>query len=507
MVNPLELTYYLRTGYNPSDEPADDAVIEQNEHWTSPMLLKEYDPEKLSTIKVRLTDEQLKPIDYLKIRDTITGKRYYYYVVNHARLNESVAAIHIALDPFATVGLSNISFFGNVTRRSLSDAEKENYSLLPEPWAPRRPLKTRRVVIDLNVNKTVTIPSHISTIFTEDVTDIENTQTIEVPNSPLGLSIFEDSLSIDTVVPYGHPNAAADTTDTLSTPWGSLQYVTPYEQYYHLTGGELVTFLEKAKKYNALDLIEPAYYLPSPDSSAEVQITELSNPGTRNLKASKYYTTITIRSLASNSAKTYSDQDTDLQVEQSLTVVVAPDKNGGIYVLPSTIRDTGLSAYTYLDGVYSPFETVVHNAIGDTPGKFAADGTTILNTALNNLFQTYINKVNAMQVEGMQAKYFKDVGTVKGVVMSFVSDLLASESTTTTTTEGFWQNTDSTTKVPELKQRSEQTQNMPQYKQSVDQTTTINGHSITNSINERIGNRTITTRANSSTSSSKVDPG
>ena len=40
MVNPLELTYYLRTGYNPSDAPADDAVIEQNEHWTSPMLLK-----------------------------------------------------------------------------------------------------------------------------------------------------------------------------------------------------------------------------------------------------------------------------------------------------------------------------------------------------------------------------------------------------------------------------------------------------------------------------------
>lgn len=447
MVNPLELTYYARTGYNPSDEPISDAVIDLNEHWTASLPLKEYDPSSLQEIKVKLSDDDLHRVDYLKIRDTVTNERWYYYVVEHKRYNENVVALRIVMDSFATVGINNISFFGNVTRRSLSASERTNYPLLPEPWAPRRPLKTRRIIIDLNVNKTIKTPSHISTEFSEEETKISDTETIQVPTTPLGITTTPDSLSFNAVVPMGYPNAAGDTSHTISTPWGTIQYTTPYEQYLTLSGTALTTFLAKAKKYNAIDLIEPPYYVPNPGATKNVTISELSNPNTRNPKASRYYTTITIRSLASNSAQTYSDQNTDLQYNQSLTIVIAPDKNGGIYVIPTTLRDTGLSAYTYLDGVYSPFETVVYNAIGDTPAKFAADGTTILNTAYNNLFQTYINKVNALQVQGMQAKYFKDIGTVKGAVLAFSPEVLGVTSETITTIDSYTQRTTGDTKT------------------------------------------------------------
>lgn len=463
MVNPLEITYYAHTGYNPSDEPASDAVINLNEHWTASLHLKEYNPSGLQTINVHLTDDELHRVDFLKIRDTVTNERWFYYVAGHKRLNGQVVALRVILDAFATVGLNNISFFGNIVRRNLSSAEKTKYPLLPEPWAPRRPLKTRRVIIDLNVNKTIKIPSHISTLFEESVTSIENEQIIQVPNSPLAATTTPDTLSIptNTSIPMGYPNAAADTSHTITTPWGSIQYTTPYEQYFTLSGTTLLTFLEKAKKYNALDLIEAPYYLPKPTAAQNVTIHELSNSNTRNPKASRFYTTITIRSLAANSSRTYSDSDTDLQYNQSLTVVIAPDKNGGIYVIPTTLRDTGLNAYTYLDGVYSPFETVMYNAVGDTPAKFAADGTNTLNSALNDLFQTYINKNNALQYEGMQAKYFKDVGTVKGVVMSFVSELLGTISEAVSTTNPYDQETTSATSVPTVLQTSTQTQSVP----------------------------------------------
>lgn len=474
-IHPLELTYYEYTGYNPNDEPASDAVIDTNPHWTSPLYLKEYDPITLTNIRVQVTDDELKLVDYLKIRDTITNERFYYYILNHVRANERVAVISIALDAFATVGLANLSFFGNITRRSLSAAERDDYPLLPEPWAPRRPLKVRRLVIDLNQNKTIRIPSHISTTFEEDITEIDKTETIQVPNSPVSLTTTPDNLTVNALLPMGYPNAADDTTHSIVTPWGDITYTTPYETYYTLSGNALKIFLEKAKKFNALDLLEAPYYLPSPEGSQTITISEFNKPNLRNKKAYKYYTTLTIRALASNSSQSYSDQNADLQPNQTLNIIIVPDKNGGIYVLPSTIRDTGLNAYTYLDGVYSPFETVMMNAIGDTPAKFAADGTNILNEALNNLFQTYINKINALQYEGMQAKYFKDLGAVKGVVMSFIAEALGSTSITTTTTDGYWQNSTTLTNTPTVMQRSSQTQISSGYTQSQSQNTYIPG--------------------------------
>lgn len=469
-IHPLELTYYLYTGYNPNDEPASDAVIDANEHFTSPLHLKEYDPVKLNAIHVQLTDDALKAADYLKIRDTVTEERYYYYILNHVRINERVAAINIALDAFATVGLANLTFYGNITRRSLSAAERENYPILPEPWAPRRPLRVRRLILDVNQNKTVRIPSHISTSFEEEETEIENTETINVPNSPINATYTQDSLTIGPVsLPMGYPNVAADTSHSIVTPWGDITYTTPYETYYTLSGAALGTFLSKAKKYNALDLLETPYYLPSSGGSQTIGISEFNKPNLHNKKAYKYYTTLTIRSLASNASQSYSDQNADLQPNQTLYVIIVPDKNGGIYVIPSTIRDTGLNAYTYLDGVYSPFESVMLNATGDTPAKFAADGTIKLNEALNQLFQTYVNKINSLQYEGMQAKYFKDIGAVKGVVMSFIAEALGSTSTTTTTTEGYWQNSETVTDVPAITQRSTQSQSTGGYTQSQSQ--------------------------------------
>lgn len=470
MINPLQITYYIRTGYSPSDEPASDAVVELNESFTAPLQLKEYEPGHINVLRVQLSDEELHVIDYLKITDTVTNERWYYFVTGASRrLNEKTVEIGIMLDAFATVGLENISFFGNVARRSLSASERLNYPLLPEPWAPRRPLKTRRLVLDLNVNKTVKIPSHISTVFTEETTSVEDTQVINVPNSPLGLTTFQDSLAISAQLPMGYPNAAGDTTHSITTPWGNISYTTPFEDYLTLSGSTLATFLAKAKKYNSLDLIEPSYYLPAPNNTQTITLSELSNSNTRNLKASKYYTTVTIRSLASNSSHTYSDNDTDLQYNQSLTVVVVPDKNGGIYLLPTTIRDTGLSAYTYLEGVYSPFEAVVYNAVGDTPGKFAADGTLILNESLNNLFQTYINKVNALQVEGMQAKYFKDLGSYKNLVMPFAAEVLGVVTKAVSTVAGHWQNTQTSTNTPRINQTSSSSQYMPAINQHVTQ--------------------------------------
>lgn len=478
-INPLKITFYRFTGYSPNDEPANDSVIDLNAHWDMPVYIKEYNPHKLTQIKVQINDSDMETVDYLKITDTVTNERFYFYVLNHVRLNEKVVVINIRLDAFATVGLENISFFGNISRRSLSAAESNNYPRLPEPWAPRRPLKVRRIIIDVNTGKTVRIPTHISTTFEESETEITDTETINVPNSPLGISTFEDSLSVNALLPVGYPNPAGDTEHTVNTPWGTTTYTTPYETYYTLSGNALSTFLEKAKKYNALDLIEAPYYLPNPANTETVTITEFNNAEIKNRKAYKYYTVMTIRSLAGNQTKTYDDNNTDLQLQQDLAVIVVPDKNGGIYVIPTTIRDTGLNAYTYLDGVYSPFETVLLNAIGDTPAKFAADGTNILNNALNNLFQTYINKTNALQMEGMQAKYFKDIGTVKSVALAFFAEVLGTISTTTTNNGGYWQNSTTNAYIPGITQTQNITQTTNGYTQNQNTHTTIPAYNST----------------------------
>lgn len=478
-INPLKITFYRFTGYSPNDEPANDSVIDSNAHWDMPVYIKEYNPHKLTQIKVQINDSDMETVDYLKITDTVTNERFYFYVLNHVRLNEKVVVINIRLDAFATVGLENISFFGNISRRSLSAAESNNYPRLPEPWAPRRPLKVRRIIIDVNTGKTVRIPTHISTTFEESETEITDTETINVPNSPLGISTFEDSLSVNAILPVGYPNPAGDTEHTVNTPWGTTTYTTPYETYYTLSGNALSTFLEKAKKYNALDLIEAPYYLPNPANTETVTITEFNNAEIKNRKAYKYYTVMTIRSLAGNQTKTYDDNNTDLQLQQDLAVIVVPDKNGGIYVIPTTIRDTGLNAFTYLDGVYSPFETVLLNAVGDTPAKFAADGTNILNNALNNLFQTYINKTNALQMEGMQAKYFKDIGTVKSVALAFFAEVLGTVSTTTTNNGGYWQNSTTNAYIPGITQTQNITQTTNGYTQNQNTHTTIPAYKST----------------------------
>lgn len=461
-INPLQCTFYRFTGYNPNDEPASDSVIEQNQHFDMPLYIKEYEPRKLQQIKITISDADLETVDYLKITDTVTGERFYFYLVNHQRVNEKVVVINVSLDAFATVGLSQISFYGNISRRSLSESERENYPLLPEPWAPRRPLKTRRVIVDLNTNKTIKIPTHISTTFDEsDPTEIDKTATIDYPVSPLNLTTQEDSLTISALLPMGYPTPAGDTTHTIDTPWGSTTFTTPFETYYTLSGQALATFLEKAKKYNALDLVEAPYYLPNPGSTVNVTITEFDKATIRNKKAYKYYTAFTIRSLAGNQSKTYDDNNTDLQLQQPLCVIIVPDKTGGLYVIPSTIRDTGLNAYTYLDGVYSPFETVLFNAVGDTPAKFAADGTNILNEALNDLFQTYIEKINALQMEGMQAKYLKDLAQSKSLPMAFYAEALGVVSTAVTQVESYLTSTQTTTYVPRVTQyqNTEQTTN------------------------------------------------
>ena len=478
-INPLKITFYRFTGYSPNDEPANDSVIDANAHWDMPVYIKEYDPHKLTQIKVQINDSDMETVDYLKITDTVTNERFYYYVLNHVRLNEKVVVVNIRLDAFATVGLENISFFGNISRRSLSAAESNNYPRLPEPWAPRRPLKVRRIIIDVNTGKTVRIPTHISTTFEESETEITDTETINVPNSPLGISTFEDSLSVNALLPVGYPNPAGDTEHIVNTPWGTTTYTTPYETYYTLSGNALSTFLEKAKKYNALDLIEAPYYLPNTANTETVTITEFNNAEIKNRKAYKYYTVMTIRSLAGNQTKTYDDNNTDLQLQQDLAVIVVPDKNGGIYVIPTTIRDTGLNAFTYLDGVYSPFETVLLNAVGDTPAKFAADGTNILNNALNNLFQTYINKTNALQMEGMQAKYFKDIGTVKSVALAFFAEVLGTISTTTTNNGGYWQNSTTNAYIPGITQTQNITQTTNGYTQNQNTHTTIPAYNST----------------------------
>ncbi len=266
MVNPLRVTFYKRTGYSMSDEPASDAVIEQNEHFDMNKNLVEYDASNRSqqAIKVEASDDDLLLIDYVKFTDMVTRDRWYYYVTGHKRINDKVVYLQLLLDSFATSGLDNIRFFGNVVRRSLSRSEASQYAILPEPWAPRRPLKMRRIVIDVNTNKVAKLPSHISINFEEEASVFEKTEKIDVPTSVLGLATFEDSLAVNATLPMGYARPATDTTHTINTPWGSIDYVTPFEQYYTLAGQALVNFLANSKKYNSLDLVTPPYYVPNP---------------------------------------------------------------------------------------------------------------------------------------------------------------------------------------------------------------------------------------------------
>ncbi len=206
----------------------------------------------------------------------------------------------------------------------------------------------------------------------------------------------------------------------------------------------MATFLMKSKKYNSLDLTSPPYYMPAPSNQQNITLTEISNPTTRNPKAGRWYTNITIRSLASGQSRTYTDNDVILSYQFPLANVIVPDKMGGMYLLPVNLWGSGLNPYTYLEGVYSPFETITYNAIGDTPAKFAADGTNLVNLSLNTLFGTYIGKVNALQMQGMQAKYLKDIGNMRSLVTAFFAEAVGSLSETVTTTEAYDVRTDVT---------------------------------------------------------------
>jgi hypothetical protein len=437
------------------------------------------DPAAVKQIKVELQAQEIETVDYVKLTDTTTGERWYYYVMDNELPNGVVAYLAVMLDSFATVGLGNISFFGNISRRSLSKAESNNYQRLPEPWAPRRPLKSRRIILNMNVGKQAKIPSHIGTVFEQDSTSFTNQGEITVltlPDTVMGRSGIEDGLSIEGEVPMLYPTAAnASTTHTVSTPWGSESYETPYEDYMTISGTALSTFLRDAKKSNALDLISQPYWLPSPPTEQNITISEIAASGDRYIKSKKHYTTLTIRSLSTGQSRTFSDSDTNMQYNQPIVTVVVPDKNGGLYVLPKTIRDTGLNEYTYLEGVYSPFENIVYNAVGDTPGKFAADGTNQINEALNGLFGTYITKINALQIEQMQAKYLKDWGTTKGLIMSFTSFVLGTIAKTITNSDGYNTQSETSTNMPTLTQSGETIQDMPRVTQSTASTTGVGG--------------------------------
>lgn len=498
-----EITLYQYTGYSPNDEPESDSVIELNTRYVVPVTIADkVHPTQLRTLRIPLTRDRAESFDFCKVTDTASGQRWYFYVMGVAHsYNFKVQEIAVVIDWFATVGLANIQFLGNIVRRSLSGAEAENYPLVAEPWAPRRPLKVRRIVLDFNVNKTARLPSHVSTSFQEETTTIQpepNPVVINVPNSPLQLTTTADSLDFRADLPMIYPNIAADTSHSISTPWGSISYTTPYEQYYNLSGSALTTFLEKAKRSNSLDLVQSPYYLPQPPASQSITITELSNAGIENPKASRHFTTITIRSLASNSSQTYTDNNIRMSYNQEISVIVVPDKNGGIYVLPRTLRDTGLNAYTYMDGVYSPFETITFNAVGDTPAKFASDGTLLLNQALNTLFQQYISKVNALQYQGMQSKYFKDIASSKSLVMPFLSEVLGGISTMVTSVAGYWQRSTTENNVPAITQTVTQSQYMPLVTQSINQTNSTSGYTQTQTSSMTIPG--LTTRSTMTTS-------
>ncbi len=167
--------------------------------------------------------------------------------------------------------------------------------------------------------------------------------------------------------------------------------------------------------------------------------------------------------------------------------MIAPDKMGGIYVLPTTLYTSGKNPYMYMEGVYSPFETVTYNAVGDTPAKFASDGTNLVNISLNQLFETYIGKVNALQMQGMQAKYIKDLGTVRGAIMALSAEALGITTQAVTFTKGYDQRIDvSNTTDPYSQSMSGSTYQGP-HSQSTTGSTTGSGSSTTS--NQRVGNR------------------
>lgn len=480
----VKVTLYQHTGYTFNDEPSSDAVIELNNKL---VLHDDYNyntPDNLNIIKVNIDENTAKSTDYVKIYNNDNGNRYYYFKIGHQKINNMVYNLGLRLDYVATVGLSNINFYGNIIRRSLSKEESNNYPLLAEPWTPRRPLKVRTIVVDVNSEKQLRIPSHISNNFETDGTTINKTEGINYPSSPLDFGrSASDSLTISGAnLSMGYPNIANDTTHNINTYWGSLSYVTPYETYYNLSGTSLTQFLANAKKFNSLDLIGTPYYLPT-NQDRVLEMTEFNKPNIKNAKAYKYYTTITIRSLAGNTSETFGDNDIVMTDNQKLVSVVVPDKNGGIYLMPDSFRNVGYAAYNYLKGVYSPFETVPINAVGDTPAKFAADGTNAYNRALTNMFLQYSQKINTAQYSKMLAEYLKDLGSMKSIAMAFFAEVLGGVSTAVSKTPAYQQTTDSTTTVPRIVTNTNNTSNSLGYNTTTSGTSeSSNGRTSTESI-------------------------
>ncbi len=67
----VQVTFYARTGYSFSDEPASDTVINLNEHWDMSQAVVMHDPanKTRTQIKVEITDEDLSRVDYIKLSE------------------------------------------------------------------------------------------------------------------------------------------------------------------------------------------------------------------------------------------------------------------------------------------------------------------------------------------------------------------------------------------------------------------------------------------------------
>ncbi len=65
----VRVTFYAQTGYNLSDEPASDTVIDMNDHWDMSRIIKEYDPGNRNNVdlKVELSDADSRRVDYIKL--------------------------------------------------------------------------------------------------------------------------------------------------------------------------------------------------------------------------------------------------------------------------------------------------------------------------------------------------------------------------------------------------------------------------------------------------------
>jgi hypothetical protein len=454
------LTVYFNTKYSLVDIPLNASVVELNAKYVYPYQINDNMFMYLSELKLELTDEQLRNVDYAKIvTQESTPQTFYYNVVAGTRLNPKVVKIALSLDSITTLGIGNILFEGQIVRQTIPATE--NYTILAEPFTPSLPLKNRTYVYDAydgSVIDTI-IPANIKPTFESDGTSINIDGAVNTePLIPIATnSIIGDfpNIGVTGTLNLIRPIPASDTTLYIITPWGTFPYTQYMTEYNTASGQDLLSFLANAKKANSLDFIMSPILVPHDLRTATrnvvININEANNTskGLLYKKTTRFFTSINVTAMSTGSNKIYTDKEVPIDTTTNFVLITEPDENGGIYFVPANLRFDTLNMLSHRSyGVYTNFKSMVLNAAGTTSDAYIGEQQLTINNQVANNMMAYSDKMNQVSKMNHAGNAYKTLFDTSMQLLNFATSSKAAQATLlislsskvlSALTEGNWQ--------------------------------------------------------------------